>query len=192
MCVRCFENTKKNTLLPLQWRAFRSCLVAISPKRIYLGHLNKRIMRESIVEFVRPILPKHEKTSLLPLLSMVYTQLLNMRQTISFVGFHGTEFFPWIAERFDQRWETLSKSKRFLCILLSKTKQWIFPPSQHGIKIGQYICFAVSLKKYWALELSLRYEGKLWFTGNRGGDPRIESDNRRKREAFLLLAKRLV
>ena len=27
------------------------------------------------------------------------------------------------------------------------------------------------------MELSARYAGKLWFTGNNGGDPRIESEN---------------
>ena len=34
---------------------------AILLKRIYLRHLNKRITRASIVEIVRPMIPKHEK-----------------------------------------------------------------------------------------------------------------------------------
>ena len=40
----------------------------ILPKRIYLRHSTKRIMRASIVEIVRPMFPKLVKTTLLPLL----------------------------------------------------------------------------------------------------------------------------
>ena len=51
------------------WRSFRNCFFALLFKSIDLRHLNKRmtLMLESIVEIMRPMLPKHEKTTLLPL-----------------------------------------------------------------------------------------------------------------------------
>ena len=48
--------------------ASRNCFCAVSLKSIYLRHLNKRVMRASIVENVCLMLPKHEKAILLPLL----------------------------------------------------------------------------------------------------------------------------